>query len=58
MLDFLQGIVLIIKIVPWLVMGASVVAASTPTPKDDMWIAKYYKLVDLLAINIGKAKDK
>ena len=39
-------------------MGASVVAAATPTPKDDMWIAKYYKLVDLLAINIGKAKDK
>ena len=58
MLDFLQGIVLIIKIVPWLVMGASVVAAATPTPKDDMWVAKYYKLVDLLAINIGIAKDK
>ena len=58
MLDFLQGIMLIIKIVPWLVRGASVVAAATPTPKDDMWIAKYYKLIDLLAINIGKAKDK
>tara|TARA_R100001510_G_C7641926_1_gene199515 strand:+ start:516 stop:635 length:120 start_codon:yes stop_codon:yes gene_type:complete len=39
-------------------MGASVVAAVTPTPKDDMWIAKYYKVLDLFAINIGKAKDK
>ena len=39
-------------------MGASVVAAATPTPKDDMWVAKYYKLIDLLAINIGNAKDK
>ena len=58
MLDFLQGIVLIIKIVPWLVMGASVVAAATPTPKDDMGVAKYYKLIDLLAINLGKAKYK
>jgi hypothetical protein len=58
MLEFLQWIVVIIKIVPWIVMGASVVAAVTPTPKDDMWIAKYYKLLDLFAINIGKAKDK
>ena len=58
MLEFLQWIVVIIKIVPWIVMGASVVAAVTPTPKDDMWIAKYYKVLDLFAINIGKAKDK
>lgn len=58
MLEFLQWIVVIVKIVPWIVMGASVVAAATPTPKDDMWIAKYYKVLDLFAINIGKAKDK
>ncbi len=58
MLEFLQWIVVIVKIVPWIVMGASVVAAVTPTPKDDMWIAKYYKVLDLFAINIGKAKDK
>lgn len=37
---------------------ASIVAASTPTPKDDEWIGKLYKLVDVLAINIGKAKDR
>tara|TARA_Y100001973_G_C5173004_1_gene320198 strand:+ start:1360 stop:1536 length:177 start_codon:yes stop_codon:yes gene_type:complete len=58
MLEFLQWIIVIVKIVPWVVMGASVVAAVTPTPKDDMWIAKYYKVLDLFAINIGKAKDK
>tara|TARA_Y100001937_G_scaffold83534_1_gene113014 strand:+ start:329 stop:505 length:177 start_codon:yes stop_codon:yes gene_type:complete len=58
MLEFLQWIIVIVKIVPWVVMGASVVAAATPTPKDDMWIAKYYKVLDLFAINIGKAKDK
>ena len=58
MLEFLQWIIVIVKIVPWVVMGASVVAATTPTPKDDMWIAKYYKVLDLFAINIGKAKDK
>ena len=34
------------------------VAALTPTPKDDEWIAKYYKVIDWFALNIGKAKDK
>ena len=37
---------------------ASLVAASTPTPKDDVWIGKFYKFIDLLALNIGNAKQK
>jgi hypothetical protein len=37
---------------------ASIVAATTKTPKDDEWIAKLYSFIDLLALNIGKAKDK
>ena len=41
-----------------IVTVASIVAASTPTPKDDAWIGKLYKFIDLLALNIGKAKDK
>jgi hypothetical protein len=41
-----------------IVTVASLIAASTPTPKDDVWIGKLYKLVDLLALNIGKAKEK
>mgnify|MGYP001314616957 len=36
---------------------ASIIAAVTPTPKDDVWIAKLYKVLDVLAINIGKAKQ-
>ena len=48
----------IITIVTTIVTIASIVAASTPTPKDDEWIGKFYKFIDLLAINIGKAKDK
>ena len=48
----------IITIVTTIVTIASIVAATTPTPKDDEWIGKFYKFVDLLAINIGKAKDK
>lgn len=37
---------------------ASTIAAVTPTPKDDEWIAKIYKILDLFALNVGKAKDK
>jgi hypothetical protein len=41
-----------------IVAAASAVAALTPTPKDDSLVAKAYKVVDWLALNIGKAKDK
>jgi hypothetical protein len=37
---------------------ASAIAALTPTPKDDSWVGKIYKVIDLLALNVGKAKDK
>ena len=41
-----------------IVTGASALAALTPTPKDDSIIGKIYKVIDFLALNIGKAKDK
>lgn len=41
-----------------IVTGASALAALTPTPKDDSLIGKLYKVVDFLALNVGKAKDK
>lgn len=37
---------------------ASIIAALTPTPTDDEWFAPIYKAVDILALNIGKAKEK
>ena len=37
---------------------ASAVAALTPTPKDDGLIKKITGIIDLLALNVGKAKDK
>ena len=37
---------------------ASAVAALTPTPQDDVWVAKAYKLLDVIALNIGKAKQQ
>lgn len=47
----------IISVATTIVTVASLIAATTPTPKDDEWIAKLYKFIDLLAINIGKAKQ-
>jgi|TARA_R110000796_G_scaffold198894_1_gene315203 hypothetical protein len=49
------------ELIMWLttiIAVASLIAASTPTPKDDKWIGKFYKFIDLLALNIGKAKEK
>lgn len=48
----------IVTIVTTIVTVASIVAAVTPTPKDDEWMSKFYSFIDLLAINIGKAKDR
>ena len=52
---------MIVEIIMWvtaIVTISSLIAASTPTPKDDLWIGKLYKLIDMLALNIGKAKEK
>ena len=54
----MSSIFTMISIMTMIVSVASLIAASTKTPKDDVWIGKLYKLVDLLALNIGKAKEK
>tara|TARA_R100000544_G_scaffold16518_2_gene7870 strand:- start:283 stop:447 length:165 start_codon:yes stop_codon:yes gene_type:complete len=54
----MEMIVSAVTYITMIVTVASLIAASTPTPKDDEWIAKLYKFVDLLALNIGKAKEK
>ena len=58
MLEFIQWIIVIVKIIPWIVMGASAVAALTPTPIDDGIVKKMYTVLDWFALNVGKAKDK
>jgi hypothetical protein len=37
---------------------ASAVAAVTPTPKKGSKLSIAYKFIDILALNVGKAKDK
>jgi len=43
-------------IAPMVVTVCSIIAAVTPTPQDDAWLAKLYKFIDIMALNIGKAK--
>ncbi len=48
----------LLAIVTAAVTLASLIAALTPSPKDDGIVAKLRKLVDLIALNVGNAKKK
>ena len=53
----MEMIMNIVGMVTSIVCIASIVCAITPTPKDDALIGKLYKAIELLALNIGKAKQ-
>ena len=54
----------IVKAYPWFpvvtsaITLASAVAAITPTPKSGSVWSKVYKVIDTVALNFGKAKQK
>jgi len=52
----MEMIMNIVGMVTSIVCVASIVCAITPTPKDDALIGKLYKAIELLALNVGKAK--
>ncbi len=41
-----------------IIAAASAIAAVTPTPRDDEWLGRVYRIVDALAVNIGYAMDR
>ena len=47
-----------IGIITSIVCIASMICACTKTPRDDEMIGKFYRCIELLALNIGRAKDK
>lgn len=57
-------VIQILKTTPWYsvitaaITLASTIAAVTPTPKAGTKLSKVYGVVDLLALNVGKAKQK
>ena len=58
MLSFIQSINEWIAVIPSIVMGASLICALTPTPKDDAIVGKIYRILDWCALIVGKAKEK
>lgn len=46
------------NVVTAVVALASAICALTPTPAEGTWKSKVYKVIEFLAINVGKAKDK
>ena len=48
----------LISIATGVVALASAICALTPTPKDDNFFKKVYSIIDLFALNIGRAKEK
>lgn len=55
-MDILKVLSDLAAIAPMVVTVCSIIAAITPTPKDDQWISKLYRFIDIMALNIGKAK--
>lgn len=39
------------------IAAASAITALTPTPRDDEFIGKAYKILEWLALNVGRAKE-
>ena len=48
----------LVGIITGVVCAASIICSITPTPKDDALIGKLYKILEIAALNIGKAKEK
>jgi hypothetical protein len=48
----------VLSVLTALVTLASAVSALTDTPKDDAVVSKLKRFIDMLALNVGKAKKK
>ena len=48
----------IIEGAAYVISGAAIIAALTPTKKDDVILGKVRRVIDLLAFNFGNAKNK
>ena len=53
MLEFFQWVSAWIAVIPTIVLIASFISAITPTPVDDGWMKKVYKVLDWCALNVG-----
>jgi hypothetical protein len=56
-MDFDQIINILTVYLPQIITLASVITAVTPTPRDEELLGKFYKIIEIFALNIGKAKE-
>ena len=47
-----------LQIVSYIIAAAAVVAAMTKNESDNVWVARIRKVIDILAINVGNAKNE
>ena len=52
----MEQLIFYVNIASLVIAVASAIASVTDTPKDDAIVGKIYKVIDALALNIGKAK--
>lgn len=62
-MEYISILIQLAQASPWfnaataVIAAASAIAAVTPTPKKGTKLAKAYSVIDLLAVNVGKAKN-
>ena len=47
----------LVGVITGVVCAASIICSLTPTPKDDALIGRLYKILEIAALNVGKAKE-
>lgn len=57
-MNFDEWLTWITVYIPQIITAASIITALTPTPKDDELLARLRRLLNVLALNVGKAAPK
>lgn len=55
--DAINALPVVVDVASKVVAGAAVIAAITPTPKDDNVLSKIRKVLDFLAFNFGFSRN-
>ena len=57
-MDFVTTLTKYVEILLAVHAAASMITALTPTPKDDDFLGKIYKVIETLALVVGRAKER
>lgn len=47
-----------LQIASYIIAAAAIIAAMTKNESDNIWVARIRKVIDVLAINVGNAKNE